>query len=96
LLPLKGDIVTITRKAEEFKEVDPAIVANLSDILLMTMQILSRMHTALRTSFFGDSSKQKAMIDLRNKARVLLTYAGQLRFRMSNETYSHLLTLAPQ
>ncbi len=96
LIPLKGEIMFITRKAEEFKDVDPSIASNLSDILLMTMRIISKMHANLRSSLFGDSSRQKTMADLRNKARALLTYAGQLRFRMSNETYSQLLNLAPQ
>ncbi|KDN50351.1 NIC-domain-containing protein [Tilletiaria anomala UBC 951] len=96
LIPLRGDVVTITRKAEEFKDIDPAIAANLSDILLVTMNIISKLHTGLRSSMFGDSSKQRTMTDLRHKARALLTYAGQLRLRMSNETYSQLLNLAPQ
>lgn len=96
LVPLNGDIVAITRKAEDFKEIDASIAANLSDILLMTMSIISRLHSALRASVFGDSGRQRSLVELRNKARALLTYAGQLRFRMSNETYSQLLNLAPQ
>ena len=96
MIPLKGDVVWITRKAEEFKEIDASISSNLSDVLLMTMSILAKLHAQLRASLFGDAGKQRVMVELRTKARALLTYAGQLRLRMSNETYSQLLSSAPQ
>lgn len=78
------------------KEIDAAISSYMSDVLLMTMSILAELHAQLRASLFGDVGKQRAMVELRPKARSLLTYADQLRLRMNNETFSQLLISAPQ
>ena len=58
LIPLNGDVIFITKKAEDFKEVDESISKNFSDVLLVTMNILFKLHANLKESPFGDSSRQ--------------------------------------
>lgn len=93
IIPLDGDLVTIIRRAEEFKELDESILRNFDTVLLMTMNILYKIHAALKESPYGDASRQQKMNDIRKKARALMMYAGMLRYRLSGETYSHLTRL---
>ncbi|KAE8233911.1 hypothetical protein CF326_g1051 [Tilletia indica] len=94
LIPLAAqDVSVIPRKAEEFKAADENITRNLSDLLIITMKIIHQLHQALKDSPYGDASRQQRMLDLRNKARNLMSWAGMLRLRMSNETYSQLTRL---
>jgi nuclear pore complex protein Nup93 len=93
IIPLDGDLVTIIRRAEEFKELDESILRNFDTVLLTTMNILYKIHAALKESPYGDASRQQKMNDIRKKARALMMYAGMLRYRLSGETYSHLTRL---
>ncbi|TKY89944.1 hypothetical protein EX895_001242 [Sporisorium graminicola] len=95
ILPLdaesRKDVVAITRKAEEFKEVDENIARNFSEIVLMTMTILYNLHQELKESIHRSGTS--AMDEYRAQARALMMWAGMLRFRMSSETYSQLTRL---
>ncbi|PWZ03679.1 NIC-domain-containing protein [Testicularia cyperi] len=95
ILPLdaesRRDIVAITKKAEEFKEVDENIARNFSEIVLMTMTILYKLHQELKESIHRSGTG--AMEEYRAQARALMMWAGMLRFRMSSETYSQLTRL---
>lgn len=95
ILPLDGesrkDVVAITRKAEEFKEVDENIARNFSEIVLMTMTMLYKLHQELKESIHRSGTS--AMDEYRAQARALMMWAGMLRFRMSSETYSQLTRL---
>lgn len=93
IVPLDGDLVTIIRRAEESKDLDEAILRNFDTLLLTTMNILYKIHTALKESPYGDASRQQKMNDIRKKARALMMYAGMLRYRLSGDTYSHLTRL---
>ncbi|KAK0555403.1 nuclear pore complex subunit [Tilletia horrida] len=94
LIPLSAqDVSVIPRKADEFKSVDESISQNLSELLVVTMKIIHDLHQVLKDSPYGDAPRQQRMLDLRNKARNLMTWAGMLRLRMSNETYSQLTRL---
>ena len=58
LIPLEGDIPTITRRADEFKEHDDAIARNLQIFLPLTMEILRGLHEQAKTSpSFGDAGR---------------------------------------
>lgn len=59
VIPFKGDVVTITRKAESFKDVDENIAKNFSEILLLAMTCISKLYLLLKDSPFGDSSRQQ-------------------------------------
>lgn len=95
LLPLdaeaRKDVVSITRKAEEFKTYDENITKNFSDIVLMAMTLLYKLHQELKNSITRSNSG--ALYEYRSQARALMMWAGMLRFRMSNETYSQLTRL---
>ncbi|TIC03273.1 NIC-domain-containing protein [Wallemia mellicola] len=93
LIPLNGDVISITRKSEEFKDLDESISRNLSDVLLITMNILFKIHANLKESPFGDSSRQNKMSQLRAKARTLMMFVGLLRFRISSDVLQQLSRL---
>lgn len=80
IIPLnKRDTVSITRSAEQFKAVDEAISRNISQILLLVMETLYKLHTTLQQTPYGEASRQQRMDELRYKARALMMYAGMLR-----------------
>ena len=58
IIPLSSVLVDIIKAAEEFKELDEAIIRNFDTILLTTMDIIYKLHTALKESPFGDASRQ--------------------------------------
>lgn len=95
VLPLdaeaRKDVVSITRRAEEFKEYDENIAKNCADIALMAMTVLYKLHQELKSSVHRTGAG--ALLEYRSQARALMMWAGMLRFRMSNETYSQLTRL---
>lgn len=93
IIPLDGDLVSIIRRAEEFKELDESILRNFDTVLLTTMNVLYKIHSGLKESPYGDASRQQKMNEIRKKARALMMYAGMLRYRLSGETYSQLTRL---
>lgn len=93
IVPLDGDLVSIIRRSEEFKDLDESILRNFDTILITTMNILYKLHTQLKESPYGDASRQQQMNGIRQKARALMMYAGMLRYRLSGETYAHLTRL---
>ena len=93
LIPLRSDLTLIVRGAEDIKQLDEAVLRNLDTVLLNTMNILYKMHTALKESPYGDASRQETMNQLRMKARALMMFAGMLKYRLSGETYAQLTRL---
>lgn len=95
ILPLdaesRKDVVSITRKAEDFKKYDENITINFSDIVLMAMNLLYKLHQALKDSM--DRTNSTVLLEYQSQARALMMWAGMLRFRMSNETYCQLTRL---
>ncbi|PWN36577.1 NIC-domain-containing protein [Meira miltonrushii] len=93
LIPLHGDMVTITRKAESFKDVDEGIAKNLSEILLLVMNCISKLYQTLKSSPFGDSNRHQRLADYRSMARGLMLFAGMLRLRIEPSTFAQLTRL---
>jgi len=93
LIPLGADIVAISRAAEDFKQLDEAVVRNFDVILLAAMNVLYQLHRQLKESAFGDSARAQRMAELRQKARSLMMFAGMLRYRLTGETYGQLTRL---
>lgn len=59
LFPLDsaGDVVTISRRAESFfRDIDESVGRNLSELLLMTMDLLYKVHSTVKSSVTGSSS----------------------------------------
>ena len=95
VLPLdaesRKDVVSITRKAESFKLYDDSITMNFSDIVLMAMNLLYKLHQSLKESM--ERTNSVLLFEYQSQARALMMWAGMLRFRMSNETYCQLTRL---
>lgn len=64
IIPLHSDLVGIIRAAEDFKELDEAIVRNFDVILLTTMNTIYKLHGALKESPFGDAGRQQVEFSL--------------------------------
>ncbi|CDZ96438.1 Cullins [Phaffia rhodozyma] len=93
LLPLTSDITAINRRADEFKDLDESIAHNFSDVLVVTMNCLFKLHQLLKESSYGGEARQSKMAEYRKKARSLMMFAGMLRYRMSQEVYQQLTRL---
>jgi nuclear pore complex protein Nup93 len=59
IIPLHSDLVAIIRSAEDFKQLDEAIVRNFDGILITTMSTIYKIHTALKESPYGDAGRQQ-------------------------------------
>ncbi|KAJ1926950.1 nuclear pore complex subunit [Tieghemiomyces parasiticus] len=90
LIPLEADVVTITRQAEQLRDLDEAIARNFPDLLLATMDVLCQLYTQTKQSQFLDASKQSQLALLRKKGRSLMVLAGMIQFRMPPDTYARL------
>src|SRR3954469_15567295 len=66
LIPLEGDMTAITRKAEDFREMDEAISRNFSEILVQTMTCLSKVYNTLKESPYGDLGRQAVSMTVEN------------------------------
>lgn len=93
LVPLRGDVVTITRKAESFKDMDDNIAKNLSEILLLVMNCVSKLYQNLKNSPYADHGRQQRLAEYRSKARALMLFAGMLRLRIEPSTFAQLTRL---
>ncbi|KAJ1921877.1 nuclear pore complex subunit [Mycoemilia scoparia] len=90
LIPLDDDINETTRKSEQIRNLDPTIIRNFPDILLLTMDVLSRLYSGLKESSYPDSTKQANMDKLRRSAHGLMVFAGMIQFRMPPDTFARL------
>ncbi|KAF8491289.1 nucleoporin-interacting protein NIC96 [Gautieria morchelliformis] len=90
LVPLDGDMATITKRAEEFKDHDESISRNLHAFLPLTMEVLHRQHENIKRSIYSESGRQATLAGLRIKSRSLMVFAGMLKYRMSADVYAQL------
>ncbi|KAJ1981318.1 nuclear pore complex subunit [Dimargaris verticillata] len=90
LIPLDADVATITRQAEQLRDMDEAVARNFPDILLATMDVLYRLYSQTKQSQFLDATKHAQLQQLQRKARSVMVLAGMVQFRMPADTYSRL------
>ncbi|KAL4069265.1 nucleoporin-interacting protein NIC96 [Scleroderma citrinum] len=94
LIPFDGDVVKITRKAEEFKDLHDALQRNLQVYLPLTMDCLAVVHRSIKTSTaVTEATRQMTLSSLRKKSRSLMVFSGILKYRMSPDKYSYLARL---
>lgn len=112
LFPLdaNGDVVTISRRAEAFfRDNDESLGRNLSELLLLTMDLLYKVHASSKptatssgiasssasaaTSQTSPEGREARMQEMRNKARALMMFAGMLRFRIEQAVFAQLVRL---
>jgi nuclear pore complex protein Nup93 len=90
LIPMNVETFVLSKKAEELKSLDESIAKNFSEILVATMTILYEMYSALKESQYMDASRKARLNDLKARSRSLMTFAGLVSFRMSQDTYARL------
>jgi nuclear pore complex protein Nup93 len=69
LIPLDEENITISRRAEEFKNSHETIARTFPDLILKTMDTISKLYKALKASPYSDAGRQK-VIDV--ERRVML------------------------
>lgn len=93
LIPLKGDVISITRKAEEFKTLDENLIKNLENLLLMVMKILYELMMSYKNSNWQDGIRNNKVAEIKTMGKAIMMWAGMLRFRLSNDAYAKLTRL---
>ncbi|XP_023288792.1 nuclear pore complex protein Nup93, partial [Orussus abietinus] len=92
LLPLQ--VKEVDERVTALRRVSPEIIGTLADVLLATMTILYQQYQKLRASEPGDEiAREQQLLDLREHARALTSFAGTLPYRMPNETNSRLVQM---
>ncbi|KZC06930.1 PREDICTED: nuclear pore complex protein Nup93-like [Dufourea novaeangliae] len=92
LLPLH--VRKVDERVNALRRVSPEVAGTLADVLLATMTILYRQYQKLRSMEPGDEEARKQqLLDLREQARALTSFAGTLPYRMPNETNSKLVQM---
>ncbi|CAK9828479.1 Nuclear pore complex protein Nup93 [Anthophora retusa] len=92
LLPLH--IKEVDERVNALRRVSPEVAGTLADVLLATMTILYRQYQKLKSMEPGDEEARKQqLLDLREQARALTSFAGTLPYRMPNETNSKLVQM---
>ncbi|KAG6798255.1 nuclear pore complex protein Nup93 [Apis mellifera caucasica] len=92
LLPLH--IKEVDERVNALRRVPAEVTGTLADVLLATMTILYRQYQKLRSMEPGDEEARKQqLLDLREQARALTSFAGILPYRMPNETNSKLVQM---
>ncbi|XP_053999246.1 nuclear pore complex protein Nup93-like [Hylaeus anthracinus] len=92
LLPLH--VKEVDERVNALRRVSPEVAGTLADVLLATMTILYRQYQKLRSMEPGDEEARKQqLLDLREQARALTSFAGTLPYRMPNETNSKLVQM---
>ena len=92
LLPLH--VKEVDERVSALRRVSPEVAGTLADVLLATMTILYRQYQKLRSTEPGDEEARKQqLLDLREIARALTSFAGTLPYRMPNETNSKLVQM---
>jgi hypothetical protein len=84
LIPLSGDIAKITRRAEEFRDLHPALQKNLQTYLTLTMDALQGVHQRVKSSMVADANKQMVRLFLSfSVSFVVLMWMCCRRWRVS-------------
>ncbi|XP_029042677.1 nuclear pore complex protein Nup93-like [Osmia bicornis bicornis] len=92
LLPLH--VKEVDERVNALRHVSPEVAGTLADVLLATMTILYRQYQKLRSVEPGDEeARRQQLLDLREQARALTSFAGTLPYRMPNETNSKLVQM---
>ncbi|RKP05933.1 Nup93/Nic96-domain-containing protein [Thamnocephalis sphaerospora] len=90
LLPLQGDLPAILQRCEELNDLDDAIVRNLPELILATMDAIYQVYKRLKDSPYTDIGRQNKMAQLRAKGRALMVFAGMNQYRTPTDVYAQL------
>jgi len=87
------EVILIESRVEAFKSLDHCIKRNFADLLLATMDILYRIYTQLKSNPNSDGGRELRIRELKNRAKVLVTFSGMLPFRLPGDTNAQLIKL---
>jgi len=101
IIPLRS--ADIDMKVNQFNRYSEEIRRNIADILLATMNILYSQYKQIKSStpqttnkfgIIGDlDNKEQICVELRAKARAIITYAGMIPYRMPGDSNARLVQL---
>lgn len=92
MLPLY--VKQVDDRVTALRRVSAEVAGTLADVLLATMTILYRQYQKLRSVKPGDEvAREQQLLNLREQARALTSFAGTLPYRMPNETNSKLVQM---
>jgi hypothetical protein len=86
---LSTDIASINRRADDFRDLDEPIAHNFSDILIITMNCLFKLHQALKESSYGGEARQSV------SCRLLSTKPPPTTFLLSELINSKPVLIIP-
>ncbi|KAF9162413.1 hypothetical protein DFQ26_003567 [Actinomortierella ambigua] len=89
-IPLEADMARITKKVEEFKNLDESVARSFPEILVKTMESIYRLYTELKESRYDEPGRRELMSLQKRRARTLMMFAGSIKFRMPADTYARL------
>lgn len=90
LIPLEGDIGTISAAADRAREMPDALSMILPELLLLTMTVLVKRAEELRGFIGLDTGRVQQVELLKRTARNVMTYVGMLKLRIPQEIYTQL------
>ncbi|KAG0232661.1 hypothetical protein BGW42_008001 [Actinomortierella wolfii] len=89
-IPLEADMAKITKKVEEFKNLDESVARSFPEILVKTMESIYRLYTELKELRYDEPGRRELMALQKRRARTLMMFAGSIKFRMPADTYARL------
>jgi nuclear pore complex protein Nup93 len=93
LIPLSGSPSTLKRYAQNVSLLSDTVAKNIPVLLVMVMQALVNISKQLREAVFGDSSKERKLVEGRRKGGNIVIFAGLIQYRMGGEVYEMLTRL---
>uniref|UniRef100_A0A3B3QGC9 Nuclear pore complex protein Nup93 n=1 Tax=Paramormyrops kingsleyae TaxID=1676925 RepID=A0A3B3QGC9_9TELE len=96
LLPLSQD--SVEERVAAFRNFSDEVRHNLSEVLLATMNILFTQYKRLKGAAAGTPGRPQRSVEdrdsqLRSQARVLITFAGMIPYRMAGDTNARLVQM---
>ncbi|KAG8906220.1 hypothetical protein FRB99_007366 [Tulasnella sp. 403] len=94
VIPLEGDVRTITRKVDDLRVKDQPITGSMAEILLLTMNVLHGLHARVKAPGFGKEVERQAYLTkLRKRARAVMTFATMQPINLSADVINQLTKL---
>ncbi|WRT63978.1 uncharacterized protein IL334_000905 [Kwoniella shivajii] len=95
LLPLDNDPQSISRYAQNFKDIlDQPVISNLDEVIVTTMKCLHLLSQQLKSSPYGDHSRITQLNIYKHQSQCLIQFASTLRLRLGADVYRQLSSMS--
>ncbi|WVQ62366.1 uncharacterized protein L199_000506 [Kwoniella botswanensis] len=95
LLPLDADSSSISKYAQNFRDIlDQPVISNLDEIIITTMKCLHLLSQNLKNSPYGDHSRLIQLNLLKHQSQCLIQFASTLRLRLGSDVYRQLSSMS--